>query len=194
MPAHINYETTPIIFYKFVCENPEIQSCYVGQTTNFQQRKCGHKHVYNKTTSKYYNLKIYQVIRENGGWDNWKMVEIDRQMCLDKSDACRIEQSYIDELKANMNSYYACRSDKQYRLDNKDKIIELNKKYITDNKEKRTETLKNYYLNNKEKIQQKQIQKFICKCGGKCNIFTKQRHFKSKKHLNYLASLENLPL
>ena len=44
MPAHINYETTPIIFYKFVCENPEIKSCYVGQTTNFQQRKSSHKY------------------------------------------------------------------------------------------------------------------------------------------------------
>jgi hypothetical protein len=43
MPAHINYETTQIIFYKFVCENPEIKSCYVGHTTNFQQRKRSHK-------------------------------------------------------------------------------------------------------------------------------------------------------
>ena len=40
MPAHINYETTPIIFYKFVCENPEIKNCYVDHTTNFNRRKC----------------------------------------------------------------------------------------------------------------------------------------------------------
>ena len=44
MPAHIKYQITPIIFYKFVCKNPEIKSCYVGHTTNFNNRKNQHKY------------------------------------------------------------------------------------------------------------------------------------------------------
>lgn len=190
MPAHINYETTPIIFYKFVCENPEIKSTYVGQTSNFMERKRHHKYNCNNELHRDHNYKIYKTIRENGGWDNWKMIEIDRQICLDKSHACKIEQKYIEELQANMNLIYASRSDEQYRLDNKEQINKNSKLYRLNNKEKRSETIKTYYLNNKEKIQKKQIQKFNCECGGECNIYTKQRHFKSKKHLAYLETLK----
>ena len=32
------------------------------------------------------------------------MVEINRQICLDKSDASKIEQKYIENLQSNMNS------------------------------------------------------------------------------------------
>lgn len=188
MPSHIDYETTPIIFYKFVCENPEIKSCYVGHTTNFQQRKRCHKSKCNNKLSRDNHLKIYQTISENGGWDNWKMVEIDRQICLDLSDARKIEQKYIEELQANMNMCYAFRTDKQYEIDNKEKLSESRKKYLLENKKKRCETITKYYLNNKEKIREKQIQQFNCECGGKCYIYTKERHFKSKKHLAYLAS------
>jgi hypothetical protein len=224
MPAHINYETTPIIFYKFICENPEIRSCYVGQTTNFQQRYCSHKHRFNCKADKNTNLKIYQIIRENGGWDNWKMVEIDRQICLDKSDACRIEQSYIDELHANMNSHYAFRNRQQYRLDNKPKHGDYCKQYYLDNKEilheyakkynlinqenisikhkeynlnnkeSISKNKKEYYLNNKNKILEKQKQKHDCLCGGRHRTNDKSKHERTQRHLAYLKTLENIPL
>jgi hypothetical protein len=28
---------------------------------------------------KRYNLKLYQIIRANGGWDNWDMIEIEKK-------------------------------------------------------------------------------------------------------------------
>jgi hypothetical protein len=173
MPAHINYETTPIIFYKFVCENPEIKSCYVGHTTNFQQRKGSHKFNCKTEHDKKFNLKIYKIIRENGGWDNWKMVEIGRQICLDFSDACKIEQQYIEKLQANMNSRFAIRSDKQYEIDNKIKIAERKKKYRLENKEKFSK-------------------QFECDCGSIITICKKTRHIKTKKHLAYLETINNI--
>ncbi|MEY3752076.1 MAG: Yellowstone Lake virophage 6, partial [Pseudomonadota bacterium] len=135
MPAHINYETTPIIFYKFVCENPEIKSCYVGQTINFQQRKNSHKSRCHKNTSEHYNYKIYQKIRENGGWDKWNMIEINRQICLDKSDAGKIEQQYIEELQANMNMINAGSFNwDEWYLNNKERICENHKNNYKINK------------------------------------------------------------
>lgn len=42
---------------------------YVGSTTNFANRKRNHKIlVIMKSKYKDYNLKIYQTIREKGGW------------------------------------------------------------------------------------------------------------------------------
>jgi hypothetical protein len=209
MPAHINYETTPIVFYKFICENPEIQSCYVGHTTNFQQRKNSHKSRCNKITSVHYNYKIYQTIRENGGWDNWKMIEIDRQICVDKSDSCRIEQRYIDELQSNMNMINSIFNREQWYTDNKNRICQKNKYNYIDNKTDILNKNKQHRLNNLQRFCEmgkkyrethvEQIQNYrskiiMCDCNNTFTQGNKQQHLKSKKHLAYLKSIENIPL
>ena len=111
-------------FYKFVCENPEIKSCYVGHTTNFNRRKTEHKSCCNNNKCTNYKLKVYQIIRENGGWDNWKMVEVNRRICLDKIDAYKKEQQYIEELQTDMNMIKAYSNNveylQKYRLENAD--------------------------------------------------------------------------
>tara|TARA_R110002126_G_scaffold232362_2_gene376821 strand:+ start:380 stop:889 length:510 start_codon:yes stop_codon:yes gene_type:complete len=168
MPAHINYQTTPIIFYKFVCEDPEIQSCYVGHTTNFMNRRRSHKYNCININSSDHNFKIYQIIREHGGFENWKMVEIDRQICFDKSDACKIEQKYIEALQSNMNV--------------KNAYLDI---------QHRTAYLKQYRLDNIEKIATRSAQKFDCECGGNFTCGNKSFHFKTLKHLKYCEI--NLP-
>ena len=181
MPAHINYETTPIIFYKFVCENPEIKSCYVGHTTNFNRRKAEHKVICNNRNnnkSAKYEFKVYQIIRENGGWDNWKMVEVNRRICLDKINACKIEQQYIENLQTDMNTInsYTNRVEylKKHRLENKEHYQEYDKKHA-----------KKYKLENVEKL----TQKFDCECGGKYTYEHKSHHLKTLKHLKYCESI-----
>jgi hypothetical protein len=185
MPAHINYETTPIIFYKFVCENPEIKSCYVGHTTNFNRRKTEHKSCCNNNNCTNYKLKVYQIIRENGGWDNWKMVEVNRRICLDKIDAYKKEQQYIEELQTNMNMINAYSNKEEYRkkyvLKNKETLSEQSKKYYLNNKEHRKDYHKNYKLKNAEKL----TQKFDCECGGKYTYANKSEHLKTLNHLKY---------
>ena len=189
MPAHIKYETTPIIFYKFVCENPEIKSCYVGHTSNFMNRRRQHKYCCINKNSTEHEEKKYQIIRDNGGWDNWKMVEINRHICLDNIDCIKIEQQYIEELQTDMNIKNAyCDSNsrteylKKYRLDNDEKIAISIKQNRLENKEHYQEYKKNYELENKElianknktyrlknvqKIATRAVQKFDCECGGK---------------------------
>ena len=34
-----------------------------------------HKTYCNLETHKNYNVKLYQMIRDNGGWSNWSMIE-----------------------------------------------------------------------------------------------------------------------
>ena len=40
---------------------------YVGHTTNYEKRKCKHKSRCNNGMDKSYDIKLYQMIRENGG-------------------------------------------------------------------------------------------------------------------------------
>ena len=69
--SEIDYSNT--IIYKITCKNPQVTDVYVGHTTNFVQRKHLHKICCINNTSPIYNCKLYEVIRKNGGWSNWKM-------------------------------------------------------------------------------------------------------------------------
>ena len=65
---------------------------YVGHTTNFKQRKLRHKSSCNNETDKLkHNYKVYQMIRKNGGWDMFRMVEIEKYPCNNKQEADKRE-------------------------------------------------------------------------------------------------------
>ena len=143
----IDYSITPISFYRFCCDDVSIQSCYVGHTANFRTRKSKHKSDCNNPTGKSYNLKIYQTIRENGGWGNWKMVEIENKICGSKRDAERHEQTLAEELKANMNM------KKAFGAEN---IIEYQKQYYKEHADEKKKYQAEYYKEHADEIKKYQ--------------------------------------
>ena len=100
--TYIDYSNT--IIYKITCKDETISDVYVGYTTNFVQRKYAHKMCCISDTTNTSNCKLYQVIRNNGGWDNWKMEIIDVITCNDMYDAKKKEKEYVVLLQANLNS------------------------------------------------------------------------------------------
>ena len=99
---YIDYSNT--IIYKIACKDSAITDVYVGHTTNFVQRKYGHKLSCINPKSANYKLKLYEVIRANGGWNNWKMEIINFFDCKDQSEARKKEQEYFISLNATLNS------------------------------------------------------------------------------------------
>jgi hypothetical protein len=130
----MDYQKT--IIYKICCNDLSITDLYVGSTTNFIQRKYGHKSKCNNEKDKKYNIKVYQNIRENGGWNNWTMIEIEKYPCLDVNEATARERYWYEELQAKLNSIFPNRPKKEYYEANKDKIKETKKKYYEANKDK----------------------------------------------------------
>ena len=98
----IDYSNT--VFYKIYCKDPAVKDLYVGHTTNFVQRKYQHKRTCIKENDVNHHCKVYKFIRENGGWDNWKMVMIGYKDCYDHYEARKTEQKYFETLKATLNS------------------------------------------------------------------------------------------
>ena len=96
---NIDYSNT--IIYKIYCNDDTITDIYVGHTTHFIQRKYQHKVLSNESKNV---LKIYKTIRENGGWDNWSMVEIAIYNCKNSTEARIKEQIHYEELHASLNS------------------------------------------------------------------------------------------
>ena len=69
------------IIYKLCCNDPSITEIYIGHTTNFIQRKHNHHSSCCNKNLKNYNIYVYQIIRNNGGWDNWSMLKIEHYNC-----------------------------------------------------------------------------------------------------------------
>jgi hypothetical protein len=150
--TNIDYNNT--IIYKIVCNDLNITDVYVGSTTDFTKRKSCHKSRCNNEKSKFYNIKLYQTIRLNGGWDNWLMCEIEKYPCDDSNEAKSRERYYYELLNTTLNMICPIRSN--------DEIIESIKQYqsmyMSQNKETKKQYDKEYALSNKEKIKQYQKQ------------------------------------
>ena len=148
---NIDYSNT--IIYKIYCKNTTVNDIYVGHTTNFIKRKYQHKIACNKLD---YKLKIYNIIRSNGGWENWDMTEIATYNCKNHTEARIKEQEHYKLLKCSLppnKSNLSCEISK----DTKDT--------------KKTQ-------NNK--------QKFFCEyCDFNCfKLSDWNRHLSRPKHLN----------
>ena len=77
---------------------------YVGHTINFRSRKSDHKKVANSLDYKESHFKLYQIIRANGGWENWEMIPLEEYACNSSTEARIKEQEWIDKLQTNMNT------------------------------------------------------------------------------------------
>lgn len=104
------------VMYKIRCNDSTIILIYVGHTTNFLRRRRMHKQACNDPTNTAHNLKIYKTIRENGGWDNWEMIQIESYPCNNNFEATLRERHYYELLKATLNANYPGRTIKEYKI------------------------------------------------------------------------------
>ena len=174
-----DYNKTEI--YKIIHCDPDKDFCYVGHTTNFTERKKSHKRAYTYESETYHHLKVYQMIRENGGWDNFKMVFIEKWSCENLREAQAREQHWIDTLKPNMNDSMAQRSSKQYYQDTKEQRKKLNLEW----KKVHPDYNKNYRDANKEKLAILRHRRFECECGSTFSWAYKTKHLRTQKHIQW---------
>lgn len=121
MGAPKNYEKCCI--YKLVCRDLAITDCYVGHTTNFNQRKSEH-HRNSKTESrKEYGYHVYERIRETGGWKNWEMLAVEWGGFENKYAAVLRERDWIEKLSAKLNMRRAVVTDAEYKADREKRYL-----------------------------------------------------------------------
>ena len=192
-----NYSNSQI--YKLCCKDPTITDVYVGSTTNFIQRKKGHKSICNNENSRSYNYYVYRFIREHGGFDNWDMIEVESYDAKNKKDLERRERYWIDNLKSSLNKCVPTRTVKEWNEDNKERCVQYIKEYNEKNKETIVSTAKIYYENNKEKVKEykkewdeKNKNKFVLHvcdiCGSTYQRVGKPAHERTNKHKNAIIT------
>jgi hypothetical protein len=195
------------LIYKLCCKDPKISDIYIGHTTNKTERKRSHRSACNNENYIHYNLYVYQFIRDNGGFDNWEMIVIEKYPCENVDDARLRERYWFETLGATLNKNVPSRTiqeyKKKYHENNKDELNEKSRIYRENNKEILNEKHREYnernreYINerqreynekNREIINEKKNEKFECECGGKYTRSNKGNHIKTKKHIEYLES------
>jgi len=127
---------------------------YVGSTTDLASRKRNHK-----SNCKISNLKIYQTIREKGGWIAWQMTPLEEyKECKSQIEARIREEEWRVKIQANLNSQKCFGAetrqeyDKIWREEHKEQIAEKKKEYAQINKEELAEYQKEYRDEHKEQL------------------------------------------
>ena len=158
--TEIDYSNT--IIYKITCKDPDIKDVYVGHTTNFVQRKHAHKQNCNNPKSSNYACKLYNTIREKGGWTNWHMEILNFFNCFDHFEARQKEQEYFISLNANLNTIQPMPKPKEKEDEEENIVI----------KETQNDDI--------------DYEKLICKtCNFSCNKKSNfDKHLMTNKHKN----------
>ena len=180
---------------------------YIGSTEDINNRMSTHKIRCNNIKSRNYNYKVYKYIRDNGGWNEWKYEIIDEVEVALREDAGIYEGEYIIKYDAinklndrvagrTYKEYYVQNIEKikEYRVQNKDLILQKKKENYQQNKEDILQKQKQYYQQNKEQIKQKYQQ-------NKEQLLQKKKEYRNKnkdainerrRELRRLAKLNKL--
>ena len=207
----INYANT--VIYKICCD--DTADFYIGSTTDFTSRKSQHKTNCNNENRTSYNLKIYKTIREYGGWQNWRMVVIEKFPCENRREAEKREEEIRMELKATLNTIRAwtdgkcsvdeckncslsggvCRKHgaklKRCSVDgceNKSVKCGVCLKHGAEYKSCSVDGCEN--KSQKDGVCKKHAPQYTCEvCNKTLSIISQKRHEKSKKHLKNLENV-----
>ena len=108
--------------YKICCFDPEITDEYIGLTVNFNKTIHDNKYRVNDENCTSYDSKLNQIIRANGGWDNWLKFPIEIIVTDDVATARKrqTELMHINNTSLNMKNSFTSLED--VKLKNRETI------------------------------------------------------------------------
>jgi len=158
---------------------------YIGSTTNaLHKRLYHHRCVFKKfqNEKKYSKVSSFEIIK----FDDNYIELLEDFKCENKNQLEKREGELIRLHKDKcVNICIAGRTDKQYQIDNAEKLA----KYRKDNAEKIAIYKAKYRIDNIEKIAIYQKQPYKCACGSEIRTSDKSQHMKTIKHKNYISTI-----
>ena len=84
--------------YKISCKDISIPYTYIDTTNSFKDKK------YDLKTNRIIDDKLCEIVKNNGGWENWEIVELEKVVGDEKKLLERLEY-YNDVYKNNISEY-----------------------------------------------------------------------------------------
>jgi len=181
--------------------NPDL--VYVGSTKNFNQRKSQHK-----LNCSLNNEKVYQMIREHGGWDEFDMVEIKQIECTqlearEEEDRIRIELNArmnmrspvldIENQKKTIQKYQQAHREernqksREYQQAHREERNQKSREYQQAHREERNQKSREYRQEHREELLQKNKEPYTCECGSQITRSGKTMHLRTQKHIMWAS-------
>ena len=207
----VNYNNGKVYKIEPICEHEEGE-IYIGSTTKeyLSKRMVAHRYDYTKYKKGKHPFMTIHALFDKYGIENCRIILLEIVNCNSKDELfaregyyirtleCvnkiivgRTKKEYREEHKEHAKEYQKIYS-KTYRQENQEVLSEKSKQYYQENKEKLIDKSKQYYQENKEKLIEQHKMKYICECGSETRILHKSRHFKSKKHIDFIESTINV--
>jgi len=185
------------VIYIIKHKTDNTKKVYVGSTNDFKRRISQHRKNCNNEKNKKYNFKLYQYLRENGGFYMYEIIILECYVCNFKNELYYKEDDYIKIYDNNLNSKRAYLTYEEYKKKNNENAKkyyeehrqernEYKKKYYEENKEKIYKKNKKYRDENKDKISEQRKEKINCECGSIVRKNDIARHCKSLKHIAFI--------
>ena len=141
---------------------------YYGSTTSsLKQRLCSHKCPNNDCETRQMNK------------DNMTIELIEE---VEDKEQLKWRERYYMENNECVNIKIPILTKEEYRLNG----LKAKKIYYQKNKELLRQKYKGFYDKNKVKYKEQKIIPYHCECGSVIQTTEKKRHFKTKKHINFI--------
>jgi hypothetical protein len=159
-----NYNESRI--YKIYCTLSTINEFYIGSSAEYEKRCILHKSDCNNINSHRYSYKLYNYIRNNGGWNNFTVEVLEKYPCKDRTELNIREEWWKNQLQPTLNNNKAYRSEEDLK-----------------------DYYKKHYINNKTHIRSNAKQ--VIQCSNCDKTYTKENkthHQKTKYCKNYKST------
>lgn len=164
---------------------------YIGSTTQTLSLRMGqHRSKYKQYLNGTYNyVSSFKVLE----CPDARIELIEEVKCESRAELHKIEGKYIRERDC-VNKVIAGRTMKEYHQEHKEKRNEYNRQYSRQYRRTHKEEIKEYdrqyYKDNKQQIKEKRSVKIDCDCGSSVSKQHISTHRRTKKHQQYLESLQ----
>jgi len=184
--------------YIYSIRSHQTKDIYIGSTKQkLSSRMSGHRRNYRSWINKKFDyISSFELLKyEDAYIELIEKVEVKTNQelrklegehirkidCVNKLIAGRTQKENYEEKKEQI-----LKKAKENRLNNIEKFKLKDKKYQQENKIQIADYQQKYRQQNKKQIVEKSKEKYTCDCGTICRIREKNRHNKSKKHINFL--------
>ena len=167
--------------YKIV--SPNTDKIYIGSTfMPLKDRLDAHRWNFDSyKRGKFAFVSSFDVMKEG----NYAIELLVDYPCKSKKDLEKQEGRWQRQTVC-VNRSIAGRTLQEWYSDNKEHVRQSGKRYREKNKAVLVKKTRLYRQKNKDKIKLQKKRKFICECGSLSTIDHKARHFRTKKHINFV--------
>jgi len=90
-----------MLIHQYIRYSVKMKQLKIGHTTNFEKRKMDHMDHMIETETSY--RKVYEFIRNHGGWNNWNMIILATYTCKNRGHASRLEWFWWNKIGGSLN-------------------------------------------------------------------------------------------